>query len=73
MSGLIHSEHVRIFSLDGNDMLTVFVVHESDMRIHDRLAIRVILYRCRSKLQTDFRYLQGTFLKADLTTNVTTS
>lgn len=57
MSGLIHSEYVRIFSLDGNDMLTVFVVHESDMRIHDRLAIRVILYRCRSKLQTDFRYL----------------
>lgn len=57
MSGLIHSEHVRIFSLDGNDMLTVFVVHESDMHIHDRLAIRVILYRCRSKLQTDFRYL----------------
>ena len=54
-------------------MLTVFVVHKSDMRIHDRLAIRVILYRCRSKLQTDFRYLQGTFLKADLTTNVTTS
>lgn len=59
MSGLIHSEHVRIFSLDDNDMLTVFVVHESDMRIHDRLAIRVILYRCRSKLQTDFRYLRG--------------
>lgn len=42
----------------GDDMLASFVVHESNIRIHGRLVIRVIRDRCRNKLQTDFRHLK---------------
>ena len=34
------------------------IIHESDIRIHGRLIIRVLVNRCRNKLQTDFRHLK---------------